>query len=250
MNEGVRVDCLGVPVVCTRWETVRQWFFVAIEARDARSLYFVNAHTLNLAWDDAEFRGVLGRGDLVLNDGIGLAIYARLARQKFDYNFNGTDLLPRLFETADPQRPLKVFLYGAVPGRAELAARNVTSRYRGVEIAGTLDGFVRDGAIERINATSPDVLLVGMGNPLQEQWIDRHRAQLRVGVVAGIGALIDFLSGETTRAPSWIRAAQMEWAFRLVLEPKRMWRRYVLGNPVFIGRSAAYLGGIARPKPE
>lgn len=248
MNDGASVDCLGVPVTCTQWEAVRQWFFAAIEARRARSLYFVNAHTLNLAWDDAAFRGVLGRGDLVLNDGIGLAIYGLLARQKFVYNFNGTDLLPRLFAAADPRRPLKVFLYGAVPGRAEIAAKNVTAQYSGVEIVGTLDGFVRDGAIERINATSPDVLLVGMGNPLQERWIDQHRAELRVGVVAGIGALIDFLSGETTRAPQWIRAAQMEWAFRLALEPKRMWRRYLLGNPMFIGRSAAYLGGIARPR--
>lgn len=248
MNALERVDCLGVPVACARFEAVREWFFTAIEQRSARSLYFVNAHTLNLAWGDPQFREILGRGDLVLNDGIGLAIYARLAGRRFDYNFNGTDLLPAMFEAAVPARPLGVFLYGAVPGRAELAARNVEQRFRGVQIVGAVDGFVRDGVIERINAASPDVLLVGMGNPLQERWIDQHRAQLDVGVVAGIGALIDFLSGATARAPSWIRAAQMEWAFRLALEPKRMWRRYVLGNPVFLGRSAAYLGGVARPR--
>ncbi len=246
MNE--RVDCLGVPVVCTQWEDVRAWFFDAIEHRDARTLYFVNAHTLNLAWDDPEFRRILGRGDLVLNDGIGLAIYARLARARFGYNFNGTDFLPSMFAAADPDRPLKVFLYGAVPGRAEMAARNVTARYEGVEVVGTIDGYQKQGVIERINAASPDVLLVGMGNPLQEKWIDRHREELDVGVAAGIGALIDFLSGETQRAPAWIRAAQMEWAFRLALEPKRMWRRYVLGNPKFLGRTAAYLGGVMRPK--
>lgn len=243
-----RVDCFGIDVARVGWDEVRAWFFAAIERRDAATLYFVNAHTLNLAWGDADYRAIVARGDMVLNDGLGLDLYSRLAGSPFGENFNGTDLLPRLFAASDPRRPLRVFLYGAVPGRADVAAHNILRDHPGVEVAGTIDGFQREGVIERINAASPDVLLVGMGNPLQERWIDRHRDELDVGVAAGIGALIDFLSGAITRAPAWIRDLQLEWAYRLGLEPRRLFRRYVIGNPLFLARTAGYLRLGMRPR--
>jgi exopolysaccharide biosynthesis WecB/TagA/CpsF family protein len=243
-----RVDCFGISVARVDWDQVRAWFFAAVERRDASTLYFVNAHTLNLAWGDADYRAIVARGDLVLNDGLGLDIYGRLAGSRFGDNWNGTDLTPRLLAAADPKRPLRVFLYGSVPGRAEAAAKNIVRDHPGVEIVGTIDGFQRDGVIARINAASPDVLLVGMGNPVQERWIDAHRHELEVGVAAGIGALIDFLSGAIPRAPEWIRELQLEWAFRLGLEPRRLFRRYVIGNPLFIARTAGYLRLGLRPR--
>jgi exopolysaccharide biosynthesis WecB/TagA/CpsF family protein len=244
------LDCFGVPVSFATWESIYRWFFESARSRSRlpKVMYFANAHTLNLAWNDAEFRSILGRADAVLNDGIGVDVYARLAGAAFAGNFNGTDLFPRLFACADPARPLRVFLYGAAPGRAEKAARNIEKRFPGVRVVGTMDGYSRTSAIEIINEACPDVLLVGMGNPIQEQWIDENRSLLDVGLVAGVGALIDFLSGEIDRAPQIVRALRCEWLYRLACEPRRMFRRYVLGNPAFLLRTVLYVGfGVAPP---
>jgi exopolysaccharide biosynthesis WecB/TagA/CpsF family protein len=237
-----RLDCLGVSVTQTTWYELRQWFFAAAKRRGpARVLFIANAHTLNLTWNNPRFRQVLRRADVVLNDGIGLEIYALIAGETFAENFIGTDLIPRLFESADPDTPLRVFLYGAKPARAEAAARSIRDRFPNVRVVGTIDGYTRDGVIEAINAVSPDLLLVGMGNPLQEVWIDENRTKIDVGVAVGVGALIDVLSGEVARAPYLMRRLRAEWLFRLALEPKRMFRRYVFGNPAFLWRSMLYV---------
>lgn len=244
-----QVDCMGVPVANGTWGQVRDWFFTsaATRGREPKVLFFANAHTCNVAWSDPEFRSILARADVVLNDGVGLDVYARLAGIRFNQNFNGTDLLPRLFACTTPRRELRVFLYGAEKGRAEKAARNIEARYPHVRVVGTMDGFARgESVIEAINEACADVLLVGMGNPLQERWIDENKDLLDVGIVAGVGALIDFLSGEVVRAPSLMRTLRLEWLYRLVREPKRLFARYVMGNPAFVARSVAYLGlGIA-----
>lgn len=243
------VDCLGVAVASATFEDVAAWFFAAARtrARDARVMYFANAHTMNLAWSDRAFRAVLDRADIVLNDGLGLDIYGRLGGRRFRENLNGTDLLPRLFAQADPARPLRVFLYGATAGRAEKAARNIEARFPGVAVVGTMHGYERTSVIEVINEACADVVLVGMGNPVQERWIDENKSLLDVGVVVGVGALVDFLSGEVARAPVWVRRLRCEWAYRLLREPKRLFTRYVLGNPAFLVRSVAYLAFGARP---
>src|SRR5437868_10100691 len=103
-----------------------------------RVVYFANAHTLNIAASEPAFREVLRRADIVLNDGVGLDIYARLAGARFAENMNGTDLLPRLFAAATPERPLRVFIYGAAAGRAEKAAMRIEAAYPGVKVVGTL----------------------------------------------------------------------------------------------------------------
>jgi exopolysaccharide biosynthesis WecB/TagA/CpsF family protein len=237
------VDCLGVPVARTGYPAVRQWFFAAARARGRPpSVFFiVNAHTLNLAWNDAAFRAVLGRADLVLNDGVGLELYGRLAGQPFVENLNGTDLLPRLLGDGDEKAPLRVFLYGGVPGRAERAAEAIEARFSGARVVGTLHGYTEEDAVEAINAASPDVLLVAKGNPLQETWIDDNRDRLDVGVACGVGALLDFLGGGATRAPAWMRSLRVEWAYRLAREPRRLSERYLVGNPAFLARTVGYL---------
>jgi exopolysaccharide biosynthesis WecB/TagA/CpsF family protein len=244
-----QVDCMGIPVANGTWQQIREWFFASAlsRGREPRVMYFANAHTCNVAWSDPEFRAVLSRADLVLNDGIGVEIYARLAGVRFNQNFNGTDLFPRLFAEATPHTELRVFLYGAEKGRAAKAAKNIEARFPNVRVVGTLDGFARgESVIEAINEACADVLLVGMGNPIQERWIDENRDLLDVGIVAGVGALIDFLSGEVARAPSWVRSLRCEWLYRLAREPKRLFKRYMMGNPAFLARSVAYLGlGIA-----
>jgi exopolysaccharide biosynthesis WecB/TagA/CpsF family protein len=172
----------------------------------------------------------------------------RLEGAPFFYNFNGTDLFPRVMAELAPARAgaqprkLRTFLYGAVPGRAEIVAGVIASRYPNVEVVGVRDGYAKDDAetVARINAASPDLLLVAKGNPLQERWLDTHGPALRVGVAAGVGALFDFMSGAVDRAPEWVRAARAEWMYRLALEPRRMFNRYVIGNPVFLARAVRH----------
>jgi len=236
-----RIDCLGVPVAVANPATLYDWLFASARQREGvKSVYFANAHTLNLAWNNVAFRDVLCRADLVLNDGIGLEIYARIAGQRFEKNFNGTDLLPDVFARAPEDHPVTVYLFGGVKGRAERAAQLIEQRFRGIRVVGTRDGYTQQGALESINRQSPDILLVAMGNPLQEMWIDSMRPQLNAGIAFGVGALIDFLSESIARAPEWVRAARLEWTFRLSREPRRLFTRYVVGNPAFIIRSIAY----------
>src|SRR5262249_49399163 len=151
----------------------------------------------NLATSDPAFRSVLGAADLVLADGIGMDLYGRLAGRRFPYDFNGTDAFPRLFgELSAEKVPLRVFLYGAKPGRAGAAARRIESSFATVRVVGVVDGYGDESrVVELVNAARPQLVLVAKGNPLQESWIHRHAPSLDAGVAAGVGALFDFLSG-------------------------------------------------------
>jgi exopolysaccharide biosynthesis WecB/TagA/CpsF family protein len=236
------VDCLGVPVAQTNVASLTSWVFEAVRERSARTVFFANAHTLNVASRDHEFRRVLQSSDVVLNDGLGLAVYARMAGTAFEENMNGTDLLPSIFAAAaNRDKPLTVFLFGAKPGHAEKAAATIEARYPSTKVVGLQSGYDHAGVIDAIRVASPDLLLVGMGNPLQEKWIDEHRSELNAGVVFGIGALIDFLSGEIVRAPRTVRALRVEWIFRMAQEPRRLAGRYLKGNPVFLARSVVHI---------
>lgn len=205
----------------------------------AHRVFFVNAHTLNLAYADPEYRQGLNSADLVLNDGVGVEIAARLFGVRFRENLVGTDFLPKLCALAR-DRNLSLYLLGSKPGVAEVAATRLQAGFPGLEVVGSHHGyFSREGEREVIRAirkAAPDILLVGFGNPLQEQWIVRHQAELEVPLCIGVGAFIDFVSGRAQRAPQWARVARLEWLFRLIMEPRRLWRRYILGNPQFLWR--------------
>jgi beta-1,4-glucosyltransferase len=174
----------------------------------------------------------------VVNDGIGMDLAALLMhRRRFAENLNGTDFIPYLC-TRSP-RPLRFFLLGSAPGVAERAGRHLAETL-GQQVAGTCDGYgefaaAGDGLVARINASRPDIVLVAFGNPRQETWILDHRDALAAPVLFGVGALLDFLSGNVPRAPDWVRRWRMEWLYRLTREPRRLLRRYSLDLLVFFG---------------
>ncbi len=204
-------------------------------------LAFLNAHASNLAARDAAFRDALSRF-VVLNDGVGVDIASRvLAGRRFPENLNGTDFVPRFLR--ESRRRLRVFLLGGRPGVAAAAAATLRRLAPQHDYVGAQHGYFDASETEavkaRIAASRADVLLVAMGNPAQEAWIDAHAAATGAKLAMGVGALFDFLSGRTKRAPEAIRRLKLEWAFRLCLEPSRLWRRYVVGNPRFLGRVAA-----------
>jgi len=173
---------------------------------------------------------------MVVNDGIGMDIAARLIHgEHFLENLNGTDFVPFLFQQAPT--PLRVFMLGGKPGVLHKAA-DYAANALGQQVVGVCDGYGgmqnQPNLVEAINAARPDVLLVAMGNPLQEHWILAHRSQLDVKMLAGVGALFDFWAGDKPRAPRIARQLHMEWFYRLCLEPRRLMRRYTVDILFFL----------------
>ncbi|WP_294174275.1 WecB/TagA/CpsF family glycosyltransferase [uncultured Sphingomonas sp.] len=198
---------------------------------------FCNAHSANLAARDKGLRDALGQA-MVLNDGIGVDIASRaLFGDRFPANLNGTDFVPHLLGVA--RGSVRLFLLGAAEGVADAAAAAIRDRYPHVQVVGTRHGFFgenQDGEIlDIIRRSGANMVLVAMGQPRQELWAARHYQQI-AGPVLCVGALFDFLARRVPRAPKTIRKLRLEWAFRLAQEPRRLGRRYLIGNLAFIGR--------------
>ncbi|WP_054530699.1 WecB/TagA/CpsF family glycosyltransferase [Erythrobacter sp. SG61-1L] len=202
---------------------------------------FVNAHCVNTLRSDRSYSAALEASDLLLPDGSGMRIAAKMAGVPMGENLNGTDLFPeicaQLARTGDT-----IFLLGGLPGVARDAADAMCRRFPGLRFAGTMDGYFtpqeEDAVIARINASGARILMVGFGVPLQEKWIERNRSRLTVPVLMGVGGLFDYYSGRIARAPAPIRAIGCEWAWRLAMEPRRLANRYLLGNAAFLAHAA------------
>lgn len=206
----------------------------------ASAVAYVNAHTLNLAHEDPDYRIVLDRAALVLNDGAGMAIAARMKTSPFPENLNGSDLNPMIIERA-ARRGWPVYFLGARDGVAQRAAAALRKRFPDLEMAGVHHGFfpeIGSAAIaERIRSSGAGLLMVAMGNPRQELWLADHLPATGASVGIGVGAFFDFSAGEVPRAPAWMNRAGIEWMYRLGREPRRLFGRYVVGNPKFLWRA-------------
>lgn len=213
------------------------------EGRVPMTIQFINAHCINTLQRDAGYRAALAQADYLLPDGSGMAIAARLAGEPMGDNLNGTDLFPEICRRA-AQRGQSIFLLGGKPGIAEAAAATMQAAYPGLSFAGTRDGYwsaaEENRLINEINASGAAIVMVGLGVPLQEKWIARVRNRLTARVVLGVGGLFDYYSGAVQRAPLAVRKLGCEWAWRLLLEPRRLFMRYVVGNPLFLMAAAAY----------
>jgi exopolysaccharide biosynthesis WecB/TagA/CpsF family protein len=210
----------------------------AAESQGHLKVAFANAHVVNLAATDTRFRAALAHC-LVLPDGIGVDIGSRLLfGAPFPCNLNGTDFTPALLKAMP--RALNIALIGAMPGVAERAAgrlAEIAPRHRFGVVSDGYFGPEREADIlAHLRAQRPDLLLVAFGNPGQEIWIAEKLDRSHCAVAMGVGALFDFLAQETPRAPAWLRRWRLEWLYRLWIEPGRLWRRYVLGNPAFLVR--------------
>ncbi len=203
----------------------------------AASVGFVNAHTITVAQRHEAYLHALRETDLLLNDGAGLALAARLNGERFPANLNGTDFTPQLLARA-AERGWRVFLFGGRPGVADTAARRLADQIPGLMVVGTADGYTLDDeqAVEKIRAAGTDLLLVAMGNPLQELWLTAHLPATGARLGVGVGAFLDFAAGRVRRAPLWMRRASLEWLYRLAIEPRRLFNRYVVGIPVFLAQ--------------
>jgi exopolysaccharide biosynthesis WecB/TagA/CpsF family protein len=236
-------DILGMQVKSFEWEDALTSLETALATSTGqRVVNFLNANNANIAHANEAYRGVLKTCEL-LPDGIGMDIASKvLYGAPFPANLNGTDFIPALLVHVD--RPLRVALIGGSREVVAKAADNFTRLTPWHEFRAVSDGYFGTAGNERVLAAlasyQPDLTLVAMGSPLQELWMNANIAPEHGRLVMGVGALFDFISGEVRRAPGWLREIRLEWLYRLLLEPGRLWRRYIIGNPLFLFRVWRY----------
>lgn len=253
LNLPSKQDVLGVGVSVVGLEALQQLVDQAIQQHSPLTLHYANAHTLNMAWTEPRFRTYLNQAQVVWCDGFSVLWWMSVLGVRLAERFTWVDVLAHSGAHWGRQG-YRIFWLGAEAGVADLAAQVSVQRYAGLGIAGAQDGyFGRDSAqeadlLERINASGADMLFVGMGSPLQEAWIARQREKLQVPVIFTVGAGFDYVSGVKQRAPRALTHRGLEWLARLIAEPRRMWRRYLLGLPMFAWRALAYRYGIAQPR--
>ena len=233
-----RRTILDVPVWASSFAKAVDFLDRTFERGEQLLVAFANAHTLNLAATNRRFRSILETA-VVFNDGIGLDIASRLLfGSPFPENLNGTDFVPRyMTETAHRYR---IFLLGGRPEIVERAATEFGRIYPHHTIVGYRDGYFGSddnaSVIQNIRQSAADIVLVAMGNPKQEIWLAENLTATGCKLGFGVGALFDFTAGKVPRAPHWIQRIKLEWVYRLFREPRRLWTRYVYGNPLFIFR--------------
>jgi len=231
---GVRIDRISRSCLIRSVEN-----FAASGIR--RRVMYANVHVLNVAHHDSNLRRILNQADLVYCDGAGIKLGARILGKYLPERMTGADWIHDLCQACQ-KTGMSMYLLGGEPGVAADAARVLATRYPGLGIVGTHhghydhDGPENDALIAKINTLHPDILLVGFGTPLQEKWIDQHFEELQVPVVWAVGALVDFVTGKKPRAPRWMLDHGLEWLYRLWTEPRRLWKRYIIGNFLFIWR--------------
>ena len=199
-----------------------------------------NAYLVTLAEKNARFAEAMQAADLAVPDGISVVMASRVLGAEIPERVTGGDLMERMCAEA-AHYGFRVFFLGGLPGAAMMAAHNLRERYARLNICGTYCpplGFEKrevegERIREAIEAAAPDLLCVAFGAPKQEIWMQENRGWLRVGAILPVGAALDTQAGLRRRAPMWIQRLGMEWLFRLAMEPRRLWRRYLIGNAEF-----------------
>lgn len=246
-------DILGIRVKALGWTEALDDLERSLAADEPqRIINFLNAHNANTAMRNADYREGLSRSE-VLPDGIGVDIASKaFYGRPFPANLNGTDLVPALLVRVS--RPLKVALIGASADVLAKATENFRAATPWHQFFAVADGFFDRGdsarVLDDLAQLAPDITLVAMGSPTQEVWVDSHFDSRHGRLVFGVGALFDFIAGEVPRAPDFVREMRLEWVFRLGMEPGRLWRRYVIGNPLFLYHVLRYkLSGGKQRRP-
>ncbi len=211
-----------------------------IDSGQKEMFAFMNPDCFNKLFQDQEYLKLMQNCKNIFPDGSGINLACKIIKKQLVHNVNGTDMLPYLCQMAE-EKGYRIFLLGAAPGVAEKMKKSLVSKYRRLIISDVEDGYFNretesDRVIQKINDSNSQILLVAFGVPLQEKWLRAHLMELSINVGMGVGGLFDFYSGNMPRAPKWMRELGLEWVFRLLMEPKRMWRRYIIGNPLFVRR--------------
>ncbi len=205
--------------------------------KNAKKIFFTNVHTIHLARKNPEFKRIVDNADLVLADGSGLKIASTIFSNPIKENLNGTDFTPIILKLAELNR-WRIFFLGSKENILKACLSRIVNDFPRLKIVGYHSGFFSKeetpGIIKKINDSVPDILLVGMGSPIQETFIHNYSNELNVAACFAVGGLFDFLSGFKKRAPLFIRRIGLEWLFRFFSDPKTKWDRIFIEIPVFL----------------
>lgn len=238
-NRIASVEILGVKVHCIDLDGLLKYVCYACRSGEPHTILYVNAHCFNLAHSDRELHHLLGQADLIITDGVSVVWSSRLLDGCELTKITGSDWFEGFCELAE-RESLRIFIVAGRPGVALTAVDNMLYSHPDLNVVGVWDGFFtpheESRLLAEIQAARPDVLLAGLGTPKQEKLIDRVQAEIGVPVCWAVGATIDYIAGLERRAPRWIQALGLEWFWRLLLDPRSKWKRYLVGNPLFVWR--------------
>jgi len=230
---GVRVSSINMSIAM---ETIKGW----IERREPNYVTVADVNSIMVGQRDPEFLRIHNKAGMVTPDGMPLVWLGRYNGNKNVERVYGPDLMLALCEKSIANG-CRHYLYGGHEGVPELLKSRLEQRFPGIKIVGTYSPPFRalsneedEKIIKTINSAKPDIVWVGLGAPKQERWMAEHVGRLGVPVLIGVGAAFDFNAGLKKQAPLWMQKRGLEWVFRLVTEPRRLWRRYLGNNPRFV----------------
>lgn len=213
-----------------------------IFSENIRTITCANQYYLNLAYENKEYRNNLNSFDLIFPDGVGLKWAAGIKDYKDIIKklerINGSDLYPEIINKIFNEN-LSLYILGDSQAVLDCAVKTIKDNYQGIKIVGIHNGYfdlTDNTIIEEINSLNPSVIFVGLGAPRQEEWINNWKNKLIAAKIIAVGGGLRVIAGDRRRGPVWVRNIGLEWLVRLISEPDKTWKRYIIGIPLFIFR--------------
>lgn len=247
-----RVNVLGVGISVLNLPSALEAVGEAINRRAKGYICITGVHGVTEAQDDPEFRRILNRSFLCTPDGMPMVWMGKIAGHREMDRVYGPDLM-ELVCASSRERGWRHFFYGGAEGVAAQLQARLEERFPGLQIVGTytppfrpLTPDEQQHLVRMVDETRPDIFWVGLSTPKQEKFMAEYLPKLNVSLMVGVGAAFDFHSGRVRQAPRWIQRSGLEWFYRLCQEPRRLWKRYLRNNPLFIARVFLQLSGLRR----
>lgn len=251
-RECEKVNILGVGVSAVNMLTVIDRIDDLITRRKRGYICITPVHGIMECRYSEDLRRIYNRAELVTPDGMPVVWLLRAHGHPEVERVYGPDLMLALCAHS-LQREYRHFFYGGAEGVADELALRLTQRFAGLKVGGTISPPFRpltreedQAVVDEINGSHSDIVWVGLGNPKQEYWMAEHIGQITAPVLIGVGAAFDFHTGRKNQAPRWMQRSGMEWAFRLASEPRRLWKRYLVGNTLFLGHILLQASGLRK----
>lgn len=229
------VDIIGIPVDNITMPEALEKLKTFLNEDRLHTIYTPNAEIMMAAQRDSHLKNILINADMVVADGAGVVLASKILKRTLPEKVSGYDLVKNSLDM-QLDKKVRYYLFGSKPGIAEFAAANLIAKYKNIEIAGYRNGYFSneesDEIVEQINSSNADILLVALGAPKQEKWINAYKDKLNVKICIGVGGCLDVFAGAVSLAPDFFRRNGLEWLYRLYKEPWRYKR--MLDLPRFI----------------
>jgi len=247
-----RVNLLGVGISAVNLKSASEIISHWIEANQREYVVVCPVYSIMKAVEEPELRRIYNGAGMVTPDGMPVAMITRWSSGYQIERVYGPDLMLEM-HTLSAREGYTNYYLGGAEGIAQRVAETFKQKFPTLKTAGTYTPAFRDltpeeeqTLIDHINAANPDILWIALGSPKQDYWMARYRPQLNARVIIAVGAAFDFYSGRIRQAPRWMQRSALEWLFRLLTEPKRLWRRYVIYNPLFIFHTLLQILGLKK----